>query len=939
MLLRRTHHVVAIAAALAALIVIAAPAAASPPSASPSAATGVHQVGKTLNVWGVGVITQGLGAVGLKGPLFVNQPLDEHIDLGPAAFKSPASQRLGRATGTVLTENGFGQSLIETEAPTLDPHQPGAVKGSYTFLDQYRDYRKDVSPQKQSVQIKLDQVLLDMIDANGQHLTAAECPVVGTPGQRCSSIRTSAKVEVVAYQKGAQHPFFEVGGTIYAEGHEHAWFVGAGTSSVSMRPFWDSAEFDVNGDFDQTGSGRHLKVDNGFRPLTITIPLDSVRFQHTFDVRVSLDVRTVDDRGLESAAAARIVDPQRIVPSGSATRAVQRVSPKFKVPPAAPRPAARCPKGPSARAGQLQLGSQPVTVGEASGTALVMVTRTGGSRGATSAVVRTSGGSARSGRDFTATRTLVRFESGDTSPRIVEIPILEDRAVESPESFQISLTDPRCARLGQRRAATAMILDDDQPAPPPAPTFTIGGTVDGLQGSGLVLSNLGTELPVSANGSFTLPGTHSVGERYEVNVKSQPRNPDQVCTVENGAGHATNANVTKIAVHCQTSVIPSGLDTTFGSGGRVTTPGNGDGNAVLIQPDGHIITVGPREVGVNFHFQFGATRHDSAGNLDPSFGTGGVVTTSLGGNDDKAFDAALTSDGGFVAVGQADPAGLANTDFGIVRYTANGQPNPAFGTGGIVRSDLFGRDDVANAVAVQPDGKIVAAGLAETTPSNFDFALVRYNPDGTLDHSFGGDGIVTTDLGTFHDGITDIALQPDGKIVAVGATDQDAVLARYNPDGTLDPTFGTNGTTLGGINTNEVHGVAITPDGTILIAGSRGGPNGLDPIVASYAPNGKLNLGFGQSGVAQADLSGGTDLGDDLLVKPNGDIILVGSAASTTVSDMALVRFKPDGTLDTFLAADLSGFGDFGHALAIDSQGRIVAAGTAGGFALMRALL
>jgi hypothetical protein len=163
------------------------------------------------------------------------------------------------------------------------------VKGGYTFLDQYRDYRKDVSPQKQSVQIKLDQVLLDMIGANGQHLTGAECPVVGTPGQRCSSIRTSAKVEVVAYKKGAQHPFFDVGGTIYAEGHEHAWFVGAGTSAVSMRPFWDGAEFDVNGDVDQTGSGRHLKVDNGFRPLTITIPLDSVRFQHTFDVRVSLD--------------------------------------------------------------------------------------------------------------------------------------------------------------------------------------------------------------------------------------------------------------------------------------------------------------------------------------------------------------------------------------------------------------------------------------------------------------------------------------------------------------------------------------------------------------------------------------------------------------------------------------------------------------------------
>ena len=110
--------------------------------------------------------------------------------------------------------------------------------------------------------------------------------------------------------------------------------------------------------------------------------------------------------------------------------------------------------------------------------------------------------------------------------------------------------------------------------------------------------------------------------------------------------------------------------------------------------------------------------------------------------------------------------------------------------------------------------------------------------------------------------------------------------------------------------------------------------------MASYAPNGSLNLGFGQGGVAQADLSGGTDSGDDLVVEPSGDIVLVGSASSTTtVSDMALVRFKPDGTLDTFLTADFTGFGEFGHALTIDSQGRIVAAGTADGFALMRAFL
>ncbi len=567
---------------------------------------------------------------------------------------------------------------------------------------------------------------------------------------------------------------------------------------------------------------------------------------------------------------------------------------------------------------------------------MVLVTRTGGSRGAASVTVTTRGGTARSGTDFKPTRTLVRFGNRDTSPRFVEIPIVEDRAAEKSESFTVSLARARCSKLGKQKSASVTILDDDQPPPPPPPTFTIGGTVDGLQGSGLVLSNLGAEVPVTANGRFTFPGTATSGQVYGVNVKAQPRNPDQVCTVQNGSGHVGAANVTTIAVHCQLAVTPSGLDSSFGHSGRVTTPGLGDGDAVLIQPDGHIVTVGPREVGNNFHFQFGATRHDAAGNLDTTFGTGGIVTTSFGGNEDKAFDAALLSDGGFVAVGEADPAGLANTDFGIVRYSADGHPNPAFGTGGLVRSDLFGRDDVANAVVVQPDGKIVAAGLAETTPFNFDFALVRYNPDGTLDHSFGGDGIVTTDLGTSHEGISDVALQPDGKIVAVGSTDQDVALARYNPNGTLDLTFGSSGTVIGGIQTNVVHGVALTSGGTILVAGTRGG----DPIVASFAPDGRLNLGFGSAGVAQANIGGTFDSGDDLVVKPNGDIVLVGSASSATVSDMALVRFKPDGTLDTFVAADLSGIGDFGHALAIDSEGRIVAAGSAGNeFGLMRANL
>ena len=123
------------------------------------------------------------------------------------------------------------------------------------------------------------------------------------------------------------------------------------------------------------------------------------------------------------------------------------------------------------------------------------------------------------------------------------------------------------------------------------------------------------------------------------------------------------------------------------------------------------------------------------------------------------------------------------------RATPDGSPTPGFGGGGFVTTDIAGHGDAANAVAVQPDGKIVVAGFAEVNAIDSDFALARYNADGTLDTSFSADGIVTTDLGTESDDARALAIQPDGKIVLAGDTDQGIALARYPSDGKLDPTF------------------------------------------------------------------------------------------------------------------------------------------------------
>ena len=910
-------------AALAALLLLAGPSAAAPSSGP-------------LRIWSVSALEQGVGEVQLAGGSQPQGALDRSIDLGRVALH-PRGQD-DRASAEVSSTASGARSFTSAEAPSLDPSRPRSAKGGVARLDSFQAYVKQ--EKDASLRISITGVLLQAIDANGR----TGCPA-STP---CPPIRTLVRFRAHAY--AASGDFFDAGGTVYLQGNKGQWVVGAATGANARAPFWKRAQFDVDGGKTGTDASLELHRDDPVKapePVKLTVPLGSIRSGELFAVHVQLESQAINDRGGESYAGAFIRDPQGLE-AGLSTRGLEpRGAPRFKEPPAQPRPGARCPAGASSRAGTVQLDGSAYSVGEGSGTPMALVTRTGGSHGATRVTLATSGGSALAGQDFTSTRTRVRFEDGDSSPRLVEIPIREDLTTEFPESFRVSLTDARCAKLGTARTASVTIVDDDQsppPPPPPAPTFTIGGTVDGLQGSGLVLSNLGAELPVSANGSFTLPGTHTGGEPYEVNVTSQPRNPDQLCTVQNGAGQVGNADVTDIAVHCETTPVPAGLDATFGSGGRVTVPGNGDGQAVVIQPDGHIVTAGPREVGVNFHFDFGASRHDASGNLDPGFGSGGIATTDLGGNEDKATDAALLPDGGFVTVGQADPAGLANPDFGLVRYSAEGQPVPAFDGDGVVTEDIAGRSNAANAVAVQPDGKIVVAGFA--LPNNavdLDFALARYNPDGTLDTSFDGDGIVTTNLGTQSDDAVAVAIQPDGKIVAVGNTDNGVGVARYQPNGALDTTFNTTGTAVNNLGM-DAHGATLTPAGNIMVAGAGIGPNATSDVkVADYDPDGKLHLGFGQLGVVDTDLSGGFDSGDDLVVDAGGRIVVVGRATSPTVTDMALVRYMPDGKLDTgfdgdgILTADFKGTGDFGHDVAIDSQGRIVAAGTTGDqFALMR---
>jgi uncharacterized delta-60 repeat protein len=789
------------------------------------------------------------------------------VDLGRVTFNLQPFDVFDRASGAVSSTADGSHYGVSVQAPSVDFFRPGSAKGGLTHLDQYQAYRKQADDA--ALTISIDHGQMQAVDEHAQ-LDAAECPVLAP----CEPIRAFVRFRARAYAAGAEGAFFDVGGLAFLQGYGRDWDRGAATSADSRAPAWGRRQFLFDSDFDDSHTFRNPVVYMD-RARKLEVPLASVPAGELFAVHVTLDAEAIDDRGRESGISAGIKDPQHVlrarglVPSGA---------PKFKEPPIRPARAARCPGGRPRGTGVLALRRPAFAASEAAGP-LIMVTRTGGSRGSASVTVTARAGTAQAGRDFAPTRTTVRFGDRDTSPRLVEVPIREDRELESPEAFSVVLAHAHCARLGEVRRATVTILDDDEA--PAAPPF------EGPEGPGPVHTNPGPDLPP----------------------------------------------------------VP-GLDPAFGNGGRVSTPvGGGSGEAVAIQPDGGIVTVGRRGDGARF--DFAATRHDAAGRLDPGFGTGGIATTDLGGGDDEAFDAAPLADGGFVAVGRTDAQGPANIDFGVVRYTAAGAVHPGFG---IVRTDISGRGDQANAVAVQSDGRIVVAGFATDNVIDGDFALARYNPDGTLDPAFGSDGIVTTDLGTHDDAARALVLQPDGRIVAAGSAGEKVALARYEPDGRLDPGFGHGGSSVTDLGPGATaNGVALTSSGQILLAGSTLGPAlNRDFMLARYDADGVLDATFGRAGEVVTDLGHGDDFAESLTVDSQGRIILAGRTTSPTIFDMALVRYRPDGVPDTafdgdgILTADFHGGADLAQDVALDASGHIVAAGaTVDGtdlqFALMRA--
>ncbi len=377
---------------------------------------------------------------------------------------------------------------------------------------------------------------------------------------------------------------------------------------------------------------------------------------------------------------------------------------------------------------------------------------------------------------------------------------------------------------------------------------------------------------------------------------------------------------------------PGDLDPTFGSGGMVTTRfiGGGAVQALALQADGKIVVAGS-SAGRDDLSDFALARYNPDGSLDPSFGNGGKVTTDFGG-DDAAFAVALQADGKIVV------AGFSFGQVALARYNSDGTLDPSFGSGGKVTTSFGDCDGSAYALSLQPDGKIIVAGV-----SCADFLLVRYNPDGSLDSGFGSRGKVTTNFGALYLAVARaLALQADGKIVAAGVFGVDFALARYNPDGSLDPSFGNGGkvtTDFGGAA--DAFALALQQDGKIVATGPCFVFRNYFFALARYNADGSLDANFGTGGkvLTHFVFAGplalrGRDFAEALALQPDGKIVVAGWTEFSLSEFVTLARYTAAGQLDAPFAGGVeltTNFGGSGsaevHALALQPDGKIIVAG------------
>ncbi|NUM35807.1 MAG: hypothetical protein HUU50_14780 [Candidatus Brocadiae bacterium] len=344
------------------------------------------------------------------------------------------------------------------------------------------------------------------------------------------------------------------------------------------------------------------------------------------------------------------------------------------------------------------------------------------------------------------------------------------------------------------------------------------------------------------------------------------------------------------------------VDTSFGTNGKVKVDFNGGDdrtNAMAVLSDGKILLAGGKSQGT--WGTFGIAKFNSNGTLDTTFGTEGKVSTGFSefsAVNCEAFCMSVLSDGKFLLAGVVNKA---SWDFAIAKYNADGSLDTTFGTGGKVVTDFNGQADYGLCMIVLEDGKILVGGsVYNAANTNSDFALARYNANGTLDSTFGTNGKVTTDFPySGNDGIESLAVLADGKIIAAGNASPyngSFAIACYHANGALDTTFGTNGQVTTDFNPASLDAIVkikVFPDGKILAGGYANSGTNIDFALARYNADGSMDSRFGTGGKVTTDFATIDDRIVAVAIQPDGKIV----AAGKSDTNFALARYMGDSKL------------------------------------------
>ena len=387
------------------------------------------------------------------------------------------------------------------------------------------------------------------------------------------------------------------------------------------------------------------------------------------------------------------------------------------------------------------------------------------------------------------------------------------------------------------------------------------------------------------------------------------------------------------------------------------SPDRWDGiTSVAIQADGKIVAVGKSDVLSRSNADFAVARYNIDGSLDSSFHTDGRLITDFGG-DETTYAVALQPNGKIVVAGQTC-ASFGDCDIALARYNRGGALDITFSGDGKQTANLGtnGSHGSHGGLAIQSDGKIVVAGYMPNGTDQ-DFVVFRYLSNGTLDTTFSGEGKAKINFGTGRNDIAeDLVIQSDGKIVIAGGTfsdgpsrNYDFAVARMNSNGSLDTTFSSNGKQTTNFGADDIaHSVTLEADGKIVLAGEKHTSTApsIYFAIARYNANGSLDTTFNGTGKkAFSVIPGVSSRANHVIVQSNGMIVMMGWAGT----DFALARLNPAGVFDTTFSNDgkftieFGGY-DFGGALALQPlDGKYVLAGSTGNgtqsdFALARVL-